>query len=227
MTSSTQQKIEDLSCYLERTSLSLEYLPEGLSLCHPNFNPLTIDFLSQKLQYRSHHGALGELLAKACGAKHQPKLLDLTAGLGRDAFVLASLGCEVLMIERHPIMHALLEDGVKRLKQVLPDFKLDLIHYDSSEYLKTFSGQLDFDVIYIDPMHPERQKSALVKKEMRILRDLVGKDEDKVALINSALSAGVKKIVLKWPLKSESLSDVKPTGVLKGKAVRFEIYTSK
>lgn len=211
---------------LEGTLLSLHYSEKGLSLKHPDFLPLQVDFLSNKLQYRTKHSALSEMVAKACGAKHKPSVLDLTAGLGRDAFLLASLGCKVQMVERNPIMHALLQDGLKRLKVDQPFIELSLLLNDSQSLLPSDINADDTPhVIYIDPMHPHREKSALVKKEMRILRELVGEDLDKEILIAHAFSLGIKKVVVKWPSKVILPIDRKPTGSIKGKSTRFDIFS--
>lgn len=202
--------------------LELAFLPQGLSLCHQQFLPLTVDFLSNQFEYRTHHNPLGELVAKACGAKHQVSILDLTAGLGRDAYLLASLGCQVLMVERQPVMHALLADGLARLHAEKPEIKLELLQGDAKQLMAHQAKHAE--VIYIDPMHPERTKSALVKKEMRILRTLVGSDEDKQQLIEQALQIKGKRVVVKWPLKGAPYTSQKPTAVFKGKSTRFDIY---
>ena len=217
-----EYNIDELNQTLQARLLELKELDIGLSLCHPDFAPISINFLSEQFHYRTSHGALGEMVAKACGAKHKPKILDLTAGLGRDSFLLASTGCSVLMLERDPIMHALLSDGLKRLKQSQPNIDLDLKLVDSQVYLQ--NNLIIADVIYIDPMHPSRSKSALVKKEMRILRDLVGGDDDKQNLIELAFNSLVKRVVIKWPLKAKSYNSKKPTASFKGKSTRFDIF---
>lgn len=218
--------IDFLNESLKEKGLTLEYASDGLVLTHPEFLPIRVDFLNSKIQYRTSHGALGEMVAKACGAKHKPSVLDLTAGLGRDSFLLASLGCQVQMVERNPVMHALLLDGLERLNQIQADVSLKLIFLNS---LHLTSNQLMHnrvpEVIYIDPMHPERSKSALVKKDMRILRALVGDDIDKEVLLEYAFSLkGAKKVVVKWPLKAPLPISRKPTGSIKGKSTRFDIF---
>lgn len=217
-------EVESLNLKLAGTGFKLEWVKDALSLCHQEFSPLTIDFLSNQFQYRTSQHLLAELVAKACGAKQKPQIIDLTAGLGRDAFILASLGCQVLMVERSPLMHALLADGLSRLKQHNEEFPLTLVSSDSRDFLKNKLDDLSADVIYIDPMHPERHKSALVKKEMRILRAVVGADEDKEELITLALNSRAKRVVVKWPLKVGSNIELKPTASFKGKSTRFDVY---
>lgn len=220
---SIKVQLENLNEQLKSKNLELKNLAQGLSLCHPDFSPLTIDFLSNQFQYRTSHGALGELVAKSCGAKSQPLIWDLTAGLGRDAYLLASLGCSVVMFERNAVMFALLQDGLKRLKNER-EINLNLNYGDSMACLKKANDHQTPDVIYIDPMHPVRSKSALVKKEMRILREMVGEDLDKLDLIEAALESKVKRVVVKWPLKAVLDIQKKPTASLKGKTTRFDIF---
>ena len=219
-------ELEQLNSLLGNTQLLLSFSNDnGLFLTHPDFLPLQVDFLSNKLQHRTKHSALSEMVAKACGAKHKPRVLDLTAGLGRDAYLLASLGCRVSMVERNPIMHALLKDGLRRLKIHDPLIELSLLFQDSQTLKSTDFDENHFpQVIYIDPMHPHREKSALVKKEMRILRDLVGDDYDKDNLLAHAFSMNAKKVVVKWPLKAILPIKRKPTGSIKGKSTRFDIF---
>jgi 16S rRNA (guanine1516-N2)-methyltransferase len=79
--------------------------------------PVRVDFLTGKAKHRLNYGGgKGQLLAKAVGINKRAglKVLDATAGLGQDSFVLASLGCEVTLLERSPIVRALLIDGMQR-----------------------------------------------------------------------------------------------------------------
>lgn len=202
---------------------SLTYFEGKLSLCHPDYEPLFIDFCSKQFLYREQFGGgFNEALAKACLAKTRPSIMDVTAGLGRDAYLLASLGAHVQMIERHPVIHALLADALKRLAQTAEPLALTLQAGDSQAVLSTLAEQPD--VIYIDPMHPPRKKSALVKKEMRILRQLVGEDMDKAALITQALGCAKKRVVVKWPAKQPSVIAKPPTFSYPGKSIRFDVY---
>ena len=60
-------------------------------------------------------GGRNQDLARAIGLKGKKMLniVDTTAGLGKDAFLLASLGAKVTLIERSNYMHQLLETGMK------------------------------------------------------------------------------------------------------------------
>ena len=80
------------------------------------------------------------------------------------------------------------------------------------------------DVVYLDPMFPERTKHALVKKEMRLFRDVVGDDMDADALMELALEVARKRVVVKRPRKADSVAGRKPGYQLLGKSSRFDVY---
>jgi 16S rRNA (guanine1516-N2)-methyltransferase len=191
--------------------------------------PLIVDFIGGSLNHRLNFGGgIKQNLAKAVGIKSgiRPDIIDATAGLGRDSFILASMGSHITLIERSQIMHDLLADGMSKasreggkLSEVIA--RMTLIHGDAIEILP----QTSTDVIYIDPMHPPRQKSALVKTEMRQIRAIVGEDLDQPELIKTALGANCRRVALKWPAKSP-LPDGLPecSHQLVGKSVRFDIF---
>ncbi|MDF2867244.1 MAG: SAM-dependent methyltransferase [Gammaproteobacteria bacterium] len=189
-----------------------------------NTKPVYIDFLAGKNAWRQKAGGQ-ELLAKAVGCKgaNKPSIIDATAGLGRDAFVLANLGCEVLMLERSAIMALLLQDGLTRLKSHSNLDNLQLVQQDALSYLDQLSESNRPEVIYLDPMYPHRTKSALVKKEMRILRALVGDDQDALALCQQAIQKAKKRVVVKRPRIAEPLL-AKPDIVFSGNNSRFDVY---
>lgn len=188
-----------------------------------------VDFVEGALAHRKKFGGgKNQLIAKAVGikSKEKPFILDVTAGLGRDAFVLATLGCTVLMCERSPIIYALLEDGLKRAEKEawFQALNLTLMHADATDYLSTLTDENRPDVIYIDPMFPEKNKSALVKKEMRALRDVVGDDTDAEKLLSLALSVAKKRVVVKRARLAPVLANEKPSLVFEGKSCRFDVY---
>jgi len=198
---------------------------KGLSLKdlkNPKFQNLKIDFNSPALNFRRKHGG-SESLIKAIGVNK--KVLDATTGLGRDSFILACFGCEVLMLERNKIIFSLLRDGLKRAGQIdeTKDIvsRMKLKNCDAIEYLKKCKES--FDVIYLDPMFPESKKSRLVKKEMRIFKELVGDDSDADKLLKLALKKA-KKVVVKRHSDAEFLGAVKPDYQIGGRSNRFDIY---
>ena len=198
-----------------------------------------IDFVHGKLAHRREFGGgRGQPLARAVGLKHgaNPSVVDATAGLGRDAYVLANLGAPVTMIERSPILAALLEDGLKRLAaepelSEMTERQLHLVHANAIDWLLQQAKQSDNrpDVVYMDPMYPHRSKSALVKKEMRALRALVGDDEDSAQLLHAARQCALKRVVVKRPKGAPVISDGNnaslPSGNVQSKNTRYDIYT--
>jgi len=186
-----------------------------------------IDFLSGAVDHRRRFGGgKGQMIAKAVGIKGSQKLtvFDATAGLGRDAFVLATLGCDVVMCERSVEIHAALQDALARANEVewFQELSLKLIHADAIAYLKTIDWQPD--VIYIDPMYPPKNKSALPKKEMILLRDVVGDDLDADALFEVAMRVAKKRVVIKRARHAPEIALQKPTIVFEGKSSRFDVY---
>lgn len=157
---------------------------------------------------------------------NNPQVVDTTAGLGRDAFLLASLGANVTLIERSPDMHNLLVEGMERARMAGGDVadvisRMTLVHGDARDLL----AGLDPEVVLVDPMHPPRNKSALVKNEMRLIREIVGTDEDSAELMSEALATASKRVVLKWPLRADSMSGIRaPSHRITGKTTRYDVY---
>ncbi len=209
-------------------TLALQFDETGLSLFEPQGDKsrLRVDFLSGALAYRRQQGiGKGQLLAKALGVgkDYKPTVVDVTAGLGRDAFVMACLGCRVIMIERNPIIHALLADGLRRLAEQ-EDLPLTLLLDDAKVYLEEPHLNSHSDVIYLDPMFPARKKSALVKKEMRLLRYIVGDDHDAQTLFDLALQYASRRVVVKRSKLAEGFKGVAPDRTYQGKKSRFDVW---
>jgi len=196
-------------------------------------SPITVDFQNQRLLYRQKFGGgRQQPIARALGLKKgiSPFVVDATAGLGRDAFILASLGCHVHMVERNPIIHALLEDGLRRLtlaekNKNINANSLQLNHSDSREWL--LSATQSIDIVYLDPMYPHRSKSALVKKEMRVLRKLVGDDLDVAALLDTALGVAKQRVVVKRPKTAPPIGPITPNHYIEAKNTRFDVYLTR
>ena len=190
---------------------------------------LRVDFVTGAVAHRLRFGGgRGQDLAKAMGlrAGKMPKIVDATAGLGRDSFLLASLGAEVTMIERSDVMYGLLRDGMTRARQEGGIFgtilsRMTLLHGDA----KALLPKLNAEAILIDPMHPPRKTSALVKRELRQVREIVGTDEDAVALMQVALRHARQRVVLKWPAKAEPMPGIKPhSHQILGKSTRYDVF---
>ncbi|MDM7322711.1 MAG: class I SAM-dependent methyltransferase [Gammaproteobacteria bacterium] len=216
--------------------LFLLFGTDGLALHDadaPRGQPLRVDFKSGSMGYRQRAGfRRDELLARAVGIRGRdlPTILDATAGLGRDAFMLASLGCEVTLCERHPIVFALLEDGLSRARQapvLVPVIgRMQLVAGDAAAYMDS-AVVLAPDVVLLDPMFPERKKSALVKKPMRLFHGLVGRDPDADGLLERAIAKARRRVVVKRPLHAPALGGVVPSFSYKGKAIRFDVYLTR
>ena len=202
----------------------LEQRSDGLhAICSDG--SLHIDWLSGELHIRRHKATVNsEAVAKACGLNKtspaQRTIIDLTAGLGRDGMVLASLGAMVTLTERSPWLAALLSDARQRAAAELDwlDSRLALRHISAFDFLPTAVA----DCAYLDPMYPPRKKSALVKQDLRLIRELVGTDEDANELLIAALDSGIKRVVSKRPAYASP--SVKPTHTIESGATRFDVY---
>lgn len=199
-------------------------------------NPIMIDFEEGKNAHRRQFGGgRGQPLAKAIGLKKgaNPTVIDATAGFGRDAFVIANLGCKVTLIERNPLIATLLDDALRRasnneeLANIIT--RMSLINHDATAYLNTLEltkGVIYPDVIYMDPMFPSRDKSALVKKDMRLLHQLAGPDTDSERLLIIARSTALKRVVVKRPKSAPFVGNQKPTTSIESKNTRYDIYVN-
>lgn len=196
--------------------------------------PLHVDFVHGALAYRQRRaGHTREPLGRAIGIKTRSlamSVIDATGGLGRDAFMLACLGCDVTVIERAPVTAALLRDGLTRATaepgttEIVA--RLRLIEGEAADHLARLDEAARPDVVYLDPMYPERGKSALVKKEMRYLRALVGDDLDAPTLLTAALRVARRRVVVKRPRLAEALAGPAPSATQTGSTTRFDIYVT-
>jgi len=216
----------------------LSWQQDALVLRHPELrkqHDILVDFASGAATYRRKFGGgKSEGIAKAVGLHKtkQLRVLDATAGLGRDAFVLAALGAHVIMVERNPLVAALLQDGLRRaaldveLATWLPE-RMQLWPMTSLAAMAQATAQaIAFDVVFLDPMFPPREKSALVKKEMRAFHEVVGEDLDADALLAPALALAGKRVVVKRPGYADDLAGRAPTLRVVGKNNRFDVYVN-
>ncbi|PWJ84641.1 16S rRNA (guanine1516-N2)-methyltransferase [Pseudaminobacter salicylatoxidans] len=190
---------------------------------------LIVDFVGGAVGHRFRSGeGRGQALAKAAGFSRgvTPEIVDATAGLGRDAFFLASLGARVTLVERSMTMHSLLAEGLDRARQQGGRYaetvaRMTLIHGDSCALLP----QLNPQVVLVDPMHPPSGNTALVKKEMRLIREIVGTDPDASQLMQVALETARNRVVLKWPMRAEPMPELpKPSHQILGKSIRYDVF---
>jgi len=234
MLSTAQTLAEHLQLPLSTTPESARFLllltPDYLGLQQTGSlaHPLYVDFLSKKMRYRQQQASLRrEALARALGLKNNthPRIIDATAGLARDSFILASLGFEVTLLERSPIIYELLKNGIERAKQdtdmAAIISKLSLVQTNAIDWLKNSPPA---DMIYLDPMFPERKKSAQVKKEMTLFQEVIGEDTDSDELLKTALRCTKQRVAVKRPLHAQPLANLSPNFSIKGRSSRFDVY---
>lgn len=216
---------QDQNCFLVLTDTRLE-----LQWSDNSMAPFSIDFDDKDLHYRlQHSNRKNEALARAVGLKKNktPVVFDLTAGLGRDAFVLAKLGCTLHLFERNKILAALLQDGLTRAIKgnAANTVKNMTLHPgDAVELLTNIVQGNPPDVLYLDPMFPHRTKTALVKKEMRIIRSMVGDDTDSSKLFVEAQKYARDRVVCKRPIHAPFINEATPSMSIRTKKHRFDVY---
>lgn len=206
--------------------LSLRVDERGIALVGEGME-LQGDF--SRMLPRLRQGALQrELLVRAArikGVKGPLTAVDATAGLGEDALLLAAAGFSVTLCEHDHVIATLLRDALgraaddERLCEIVG--RMRLIEADSIEVLRSLEDPPD--VVYLDPMFPERRKDAATNKKLQLFRLLERPCVDEAALLEAAIQAGPRKVVVKRPLKGPLLGGVKPSSSLAGKVVRYDI----
>ena len=192
---------------------------------------LKCSFIEGPILHRLKYGkGRGQNLAKAGGFNFNKNrtIIDATAGLGYDAFILASLGANVTLIERSEKIYDLLKAAISEAKLYGGEIskivnRMNLLFGDSKDILPKIAPE----VILIDTMYKERKKSALVKNDMRLVREVVGSDSDHVELINVALNNASKRVVIKQPRYAETLDNIKGCShQILGKTIRYDVYVT-
>jgi len=194
-------------------------------------SPYYPDFNRGKLGFRlAKPISLKQDIYRAIGAKpgKRPTMLDCNAGLGRDTMLFAAIGCPVTSIERHPLLFLALDDALRRCRDslgVIGNFcrTVDLQFGDAMDILPTVAVD-NIDCVYLDPMFPQRDKSAKVKQEAQLLQAYCHDDNDAERLLELALTRKFKRICVKRPLHAPYLRNEKPTVQFKGKSTRFDVY---
>lgn len=195
------------------------------ALHRPDYGPIYADWLSQEMKRRIA-GGRNQLVTRAVGMRKSTdlKILDCTAGLGRDSFTLAALGAHVTMAERHPQIFALLEDAKKRVEhsgQYTAAIKrVELLNCDATDVI----NREPWDVIYLDPMYEHQGRTALPQKAMQIFHDLTVGSLDAAPLLVAARNSNSKRVAVKRAAKAEFLGNIKPDLELMGSQARFDIY---
>lgn len=200
----------------------------GLWLCGDGLR--TQGDLVRLLPRLAPHALARELLVRAARTRgvEQPHAIDATAGMGEDSLLLAAVGFEVDLYERDPVICELLRDALRRAsehpKLEPAAARMHLHGEDSTEALRALAEEATRpDVVFLDPMFPARQKSALVKKKFQLMHQLEAPAADEGALLEAALAACPRKIVVKRPSKGPFLAGRKPSYSIGGKAVRYDV----
>ncbi len=216
---------------------TLQWINNKLTLRnHSSNRPVdtSIDFTAGRNLHRLKFGGRhGQPMARAVKTNTAPLICDATAGFGKDAFVFASLGCEVVLLERSVVVHALLQDALQRArshndtKPIVQ--KMHLVLADSNHLPDCWPGvdahqrrELP-QVVYLDPMYPQGKRAA--KKEIQVLRELLDAKQDELTLLNAA-RATAKRVVVKRPRNAPPLAEVTPSGNITSPNTRYDIYSA-
>lgn len=157
-----------------------------------------------------------QLLGRAVGRRTR-SIVDATAGWGEDARRLHAMGYRLTLVERNPLMAALLSNAAARAGA-----SMEVVAADAIDYLQVRPGA--WDCVYLDPMFPpKRRTSTLAKRPMRLLRELTGDDPDKDRLIQAAMIAAAKRVVVKRPDHGEPVLG-EPAQTVAGKLVCYDVY---
>lgn len=193
--------------------------------------PLHPDFTSGRMRHRLRTSGVRSPLARAVGLRpdHRPGVLDATAGLGQDAFVLANLGCSLTLLERSLPVFLLLEDGLARaadspqLREITR--RIRLFHEDAITWFQ--QERAAPEVVYLDPMYPQRRKSALSGKGMRMLQQLLGTDSDESRLLDVAIARARRRVVVKRPARAGPLGGRQADFSITTPKTRYDIYRGR
>lgn len=212
-----------LACGIEGLSLRLRTAGRELAI-HAELG-------GGRQAYRAGHASpRGEAIARACGLPRygSRSVVDATAGLGRDAHILARLGARVTLLERSPVVLALLEDGLDRASRQTQSLgwlaRMRLIGGDATVWLRSCATVQRPEVVFLDPMYPRQTKGAAPGKEMQILQALLGTTDDAASLLQAARAAASNRVVVKRPRHAEPLAGESPNYQIIGRSTRFDVY---
>lgn len=212
---------------LKEVGLELLYTEDGLTLTDGKLS-IMVDFRDM-LPRLKQSNLQNEMQVKAARIKGQPmpqKIIDATAGFGEDSLILAAAGFDVDLYEFDDIIALLLEDGLNRAKDI-PELApiVSRMHFHHADSIQAMHS-LDYlpDSILLDPMFPSRSKSAMIKKKFQLLQKIERPCSIEEELLDAAIAARPKRIIIKRPLKGPFLAGKKPSYSLEGKAIRYDCF---
>lgn len=216
--------------------LLLTWIDDALTLCQgPALSLQTrVDFASGKSLHRIQYGGgSGQPLARAVktNGAWSTLICDATGGMGRDAFVFATLGSNVVILEKSPVVFALLSDGLRRALQH-PDIshiagRINVHCIDGKSLPSNWPHTRQPDSVYLDPMYPHDRKKSAAKKEMQLLQRLQLDESDEAALLQGAIDCALHRVAVKRPLKAPPLAGIEPSGAIKSTNTRYDIYAGR
>jgi 16S rRNA (guanine1516-N2)-methyltransferase len=222
--SATELGSESLYLFVDENRLSL-MTP---TIREEKLRPFSIDFIGPfKYHQKQNYSLKKEPLAKAIGSfKDTPLVWDITCGTGSDALLFLFFGAKVVAFERNKVMWALLKDALERAKN-----DPEIGHHFQERFTLIKGDPRDTELsetpkaLYYDPMYPQVKRKALPRKEMRVIREIVGDDSDFEETIKWAKGISASRFIVKRPLKSSPLNE-KPGHIYEGKSTRYDVYFS-
>ena len=206
--------------FIDENGLALQ------AVTNPAPGPLRVEF--SKLHKRIADALLNQNLLKACGVRkaNRPSVLDATAGLGTDSFLLTAAGCCVEALEVNPIVYALLSDGIERYKQLGRQEQelISRLKIRNENFLNTKVGGERFQVVYLDPMFPAKSKTAQAKKDMAYVQNLIGKNSQSEKMFEVAKELAQERVVVKRAKSSPNITETQADITFKGSRSRFDVY---
>jgi 16S rRNA (guanine1516-N2)-methyltransferase len=211
-----------LCIYVSSESVELALIDESLQVSQS----IRVDFASGPMKQLLKSARKSQPLAKAIGPAEW--VLDATAGLGKDSFLLAAFGYKVIALEQSPVVFSLLQDGYERglldpiVGPVLRE-RLKFMHVESVFHLSSVDESKRPDVVYLDPMYPDQKKAALPKKEMQLFRMLFHEKPNERLIFEAAINAAKRRVTVKRPLAAPPLAEP-VSHSYEGKMVRYDSY---
>lgn len=192
----------------------------SLPACAAEYSTQLLHDLAKEslIKVRRNYGT--DPLRRAIGTRAKT-IIDATAGWATDAAHLARVGYHVIAIEKNPMLCAVLQCAHADCDDATLKARLTILHGNSIEYLQHLTTRPD--VIYLDPMYPPKSKSAAAKKQIAVLRKLVGATDDSKELFVHAMACARQRVVIKRARRAKPLY-AGVVGETNGKLVRFDIY---